>query len=67
MTFEKMRESVCMVAKFSLPSVAKRFGVGCNRALADERAAVVAALVELLAGTGQSCGKNSSVLAMRSA
>ena len=65
--FEKMRESVCMAENFSSPSVANRVGFGCKRASANARSAVVAALVELPAGTGQSCGKNSTVLAMRSA
>ena len=52
-TFENMRESVCMVANCSSPSVAKGVGVGCERDSANARATVVAALVELLAGTGQ--------------
>ena len=67
MTFEKMRESVCMVANFLSPSVANGVGVGCKRASASARTAAVAVLVELPAGTGKSCGKNSTVLAMRSA
>ena len=66
-TFEKMREIVCMEANFLPPSITNRVGVGCNKASANARAAMVAALVELLARTGQSCGKNSTVLAMRSA
>ena len=61
-TLDNMRESVWMAENVSLPSVANRVGVGCNRALVSVRAAVVAALVELPAGTGQSCGKNSTVL-----
>ena len=65
--FEKMRESVCMAENFSSPSVANGVGVRCKRALANAWAAVVVALVELQAGTGQSCGKNSTVLALRSA
>ena len=65
-TFEKMRKSVCMAENFSLPSVVNGVGVVCKRALANARAAVVAALVELPAGMGQSCGKNSTVLEMRS-
>ena len=64
--FDKMHESVCMAENFSSPSVANGVGVVCKRALANARAAVMAALVELPAGTGQSCGKNSTVLAMRS-
>ena len=66
-TFEKMRESVCMAVNCSSPSVANGVEVGCKRALANARAAVVAALVELPDGMGQSCGKNSIVFAMRSA
>ena len=66
-TFEKMRESFFMAENFSSPSVANGVGVGCKRPSANAWAAVVAVLVELLAGTGQSCGKNSTVLAMRSA
>ena len=66
-TFEKMRESVCMAANCLSLSVAKGVGVGCKRASANAQAAVVAALVEMLAGTGQSCGKNSTFLAMHSA
>ena len=65
--FEKMREIVCMAANCSSPSVAKGVGVGCKRASANARAAVVAALVELLVGTGQLCWKNSYVLEIRSA
>ena len=64
--FDKMHESVCMAENFSSPSVANGVGVVCKRALANAQAAVVAALVELPDGTGQSCGKNSTVLAMRS-
>ena len=56
-----------MAANCWLPSIENGVGVGCKRASANARAAVVAALVELPAGTGQSCGKNSTVLAMRSA
>ena len=67
MTFEKMRESVCMTVNCLSPSIANGVGVGCKRALANARAVVVAELVELPAGTGQSCGKNSTVLEMRSA
>ena len=66
-TFEKIRESVCMVENCSSPSVENGVGVGCKRASANARAAVVAALFELPAGTWQSCGKNSTVLAMCSA
>ena len=66
-TFEKMRKSVCMAENCSLPSVANGVGVGCKRASANARAAVVVALVELPAGTGQPYGKNSTVLAMCSA
>ena len=66
-TFEKMHESVCMADNCSSPSVANGVGVGYKRASANVRAAVVAALVELPAGTGQSCGENSTVLVMRSA
>ena len=65
-TLEKMRDSFCMAANFSSPRVANGVGVGYKRALADARAAVVAALVDLPAGTGQSCGKNSTVLLMHS-
>ena len=67
MTFEKMRESVFIAANCLSPSVANGVGVGCKRASANAQAAVVAALVELPSGTGQLCGKNSTVLAMRSA
>ena len=49
------------------PSVANRVEVGCKRASASARAAMVAALVELQDGTGQLWGKNYTVLAMRSA
>ena len=66
-TFKKMRESVCMAASYSLTSVANRVGVWCKRASANALAAVVAALVELPSGTGQSCGKNSTVFEMCSA
>ena len=66
-TFEKIRESVCMAVNFSLPRVANGIGVGCKRALANAQAAMVAALVELPAGTGQLCGENYTVLEMRSA
>ena len=66
-TFEKMREIVCMASNCLSPSVANGVGVGCKRALANAHVAVVAALVDLPDGTGQSCGKNSTVLAMRSA
>ena len=66
-TLEKMRESVWVAENLSLPSIANGVGVGCKRALASARAAVVEALVELPDGTGQSCGKNSTALAMRSA
>ena len=54
-----------MAKNCSSPSVAKGVGVGCRRAPANAWAAVVVAL-EMLAGTGKSCGKNSTVLAMRS-
>ena len=64
-TFDKMRKSVCMAANCSSTSVANGVGVGCKRDLANARADVVAALVDLPAGTGQSCGENSTVLAMR--
>ena len=66
-TFEKLRKSVCMAANCSSPSVAKGIGVGCKKASSKARADVVAALVEPPAGTGQSCGENSTVLTMRSA
>ena len=70
-TWEKMRENVWMAANCSSPSVAYGVGVGCNRASASARAALMAAsmaaLVELPDGSGQSWGKNSTVLAMRSA
>ena len=56
-----------MAANCSLPSVANGVGVGCKRASANAHTAVVAALVELPSGTGQSCGKYSTVLAVRSA
>ena len=65
-SLEKMHESVCMAENCLSPSVAKGVGVGCKIALSNERAVVVALLVELLARTGKSCGKNSTVLAMRS-
>ena len=64
-TFEKMRESVCMAANCSSSSVANGVGVRCKRASANAQVAVVAALVEMLAGMGQSCGKKSTVLEMR--
>ena len=67
MTFENMRESVCMEGNCLLPSVANGVGVGCKRASDNAQAVVVAALVELQFGTGQSCAKNSTVLAMCSA
>ena len=66
-TFEKMRESFCMAENFSSPSFANGVGVGCKRASGNAQAAVVVVLVELPDGTGQSCGKNSTVLAMCSA
>ena len=65
-TFEKMRESVCIAESCSSPSVAKGVGVGCKTSLSNARADVVAELLELQAGTGQSCGKNSNFLAIRS-
>ena len=65
-TFEKMHESFCMSENCSSPSVANGVGVGCKRDSANVWAAVVAVLVEIPAGKGQSCGKNSTVLAMRS-
>ena len=52
-TFEKIRDSVCIAANCSPPIVAKGVGFGCKRASANVRAAVVAALVELLDRTGQ--------------
>ena len=66
-TFEKMRKSFCMAANCSWPSITNGVGVGCKRASANAQAAVVVALVELPAGMGKSCGKNSTGLAMRSA
>ena len=66
-TFENLRESVCMAENCLSPRVANGVGVGCKKASANARAAVLAALVELMAGTGQLCGKNSTFLAMRSA
>ena len=66
-TFEKMCEIFCMAANCLLPRFANGVRVGCKRASSNVRASVVAALVELPAGTGKSCGKNSTVLAMRSA
>ena len=53
-TLEKMWESVWMAANGSLPSAANGVEVGCKRVSASARAAVVVALVELPAGTGQS-------------
>ena len=53
-TLEKIGESVWMAENWSLPSVANGIGVGYKRASASARAAVVAALVELSDGTGQS-------------
>ena len=50
-----------------MPRVANGVEVRCKRALASSRAAVVEALVDLVAGTGKSCGKKYNVLAMRSA
>ena len=67
MTFEKLRECGGMAANVSSPRVANGAGVGCKRDLANARAAVEAVLVELPAGTGQSCGNNSTVLVMCSA
>ena len=64
-TFEMMRESVCMAANCLLPRVANGVEVGGRRASANARAAVVAALVEIPAGMGQWCGNNSTVLEMR--
>ena len=63
-TLEKMRESVCMSANCSSPSITNRVGVGFKIALVNYRADVVAALVELPAGMEQSCGKKSTVLEM---
>ena len=51
-TFEKMRESVCMTVNCLSPSIANGVGVGCKRASANARAVVVAELVELPAGDG---------------
>ena len=65
-TFEKMRESVCMEANLSSPSVANGVGIGCKRASANARAAVGVAIVELPDGMGQSYEKKFTVLAMRS-
>ena len=62
-----MRYSVWMAANLSPPSVGNRVGVECKRAPASAQAAVVAALVEIPDGTGQSWGGNSTILAMRSA
>ena len=56
-----------MAENCSSPSVAKGVVVGCKTASAKAHASVVAALIDLPAGTGQSCGKYSTVLAMRSA
>ena len=53
-TLEKMWESAFMAENLSSPRVANGVGVGCNRASLSVRAEVVAALVELLNGTGQS-------------
>ena len=64
-TLEKLRDSVWMAANWSSPSVANGVGVGCKRASASAGAAAVAALVELPDGTEQSCGENSTVLAIR--
>ena len=50
-TLEKIQESAWMAANLSSPRVANGVGVGCKRALAIARAASVAALVELLAGS----------------
>ena len=57
-TLEKMREGLWMAENGSSPSVANGVGVGCKRALASVQAAAVAALLELLDGTGQSWGNN---------
>ena len=51
-TFEKMCESFCMAENCSSPSVANGVGVGCKRASANTRVAVVAALVEVPVGVG---------------
>ena len=51
---EKIRESVWMAENLSSPRVANGVGVGCKRDLASAWAAVVAPLVELPDGTGQS-------------
>ena len=64
---EKMRESVWMEDNWLLPSVENGVGFGCKRASASVRAAALAALGQLPEGTGQSWGRNSTVLAMRSA
>ena len=51
-TFEKMCEIFCMAANCLLPRFANVVRVGCKRALSNVSVAVVAALVEMLAGTG---------------
>ena len=51
---EKMRESDCKEKILSSPRVANMVGVGCKRAFASAWASAVAALVEMLDGTGQS-------------
>ena len=53
-TLEKMREIACMAKFSSSPRVAKGVEVGFKRSSTSVEAAAVAALVELLDGTGQS-------------
>jgi hypothetical protein len=64
----KMSASFRMACSCSWPSVAKgAAGEGLARASRRARAASVAASEEDVFGTGQSWGKDSTVLAMRSA
>ena len=53
-TLEEMRESVWMAENLASPSVANGVRVGCKRSSVSAQAAVVAALMELPDGTGQS-------------
>ena len=65
---ENILDNAVIARSWSSPTVAKgAAGAGLERASARARAALVAASIEEVLGTGQSCGKNSTVLATRSA
>ncbi len=64
----KMSAKVWMAASWDWPSVAKgAAGAGCCRACTRSNAAFVAASADEVLGMAHWCGKNSTVLAMRSA